>query len=112
MVAGDDGAHFVAGDTILSFRLSLDNKPRSAFALSREHVGGAQHVDDVPRFSRANQCRRALLVKIDAKKSGAPELAFVCVTALLLGAIDDLMNLCWRDGKSGTATADSHPKRR
>ena len=65
MVASDDSAHFVTGgvrssrffksprrrddeliggknqfggDTILSFRLSLDNKTRPAFALSREHV--------------------------------------------------------------------------
>ena len=139
MVAGDDSSHFITEGvrsscffkaprrrdheliggnnqfgchTILRFWLGRHDKTRPAFQLSRANICGTQHVDNVPRFSRANQCRRALLAKIDSKKSWAPELAFVCVTALLLVAIDDLMNLCRRDGKSGTATADSHPKRR
>src|SRR6266568_1368550 len=139
MIASDDGSHFVTGgvrssrffksprrcdheliggknqfgsDTILRFWLSFHDKTCPAFAFSREDICGAQHVDDVPRFSRADQCCRALLAKIDSKKSRAPKLAFVCVTALLLVAIDNLMNLCWRDSESGIATADSHPKRR
>src|SRR5215471_4823036 len=46
------------------------------------------------------------------KESGAPQIAFVGVTAALLGAVKDLGNFFCRNRERGMAFAQFHPQRR
>ena len=99
MVAGDDSSHFITGgvrsscffksprrrdheliggknqfggDTILRFWLSLHDKTRPAFPLSRENICGTQHAEAVAQVAQFRERRRVGLFEIDMEEARTP----------------------------------------
>ena len=89
-------------------RECIVQQTRAALLFGGERFRGSKDFDDVPFFRRTDQRRRVRFFKIDMKKSRAPQVAFVVVTAALLGAINHLANLSGGNGEGGLIGAQFH----
>ena len=119
MIAGDDGADFVAGRarprrildaaggrddelvgrqhqfgrTILRERVRLNEQPAPAVVLGFECLLGRHGAQDFPRFGGRHQGGVVSFADLQAKIARAPEVAARRISTAFLDAIEDLFNL-------------------
>src|SRR2546421_1173063 len=119
MITGDYCSHFIAGgvrasgffrptsrrdDELVAGKNQLGRKStarfrqrivkhfRAPFFFRRYRGFGRENVNDAPCFRRTNDRSHVALLHIDMKKSRAPEVTFISITAALLDTVNDLVN--------------------
>ena len=74
------------------FRQRIVQHFRAPFFFRRYRGFGRENVNDAPFFRRTHDRSHVPLLHIDVKKSRAPEITFISVTAALLDTVNDLVN--------------------
>src|SRR5947209_13680905 len=100
------------GEAGAGFGQTFIEETRATFALGREHVRRVEHVYDLPGFGRSDQGRSVPARKLNLESARTPKVSFVRITAALLAAVDDLVNLMRPVIESGMFAAQFHPQRR
>src|SRR5205085_10884588 len=84
----------------------------AALAFQSKRGFWGEDFDNVPLFSRTDQGRTILFLKIDMKITRAPQIPLVGITTTLFGPVNDLMNVRGSDGEGRFTLAEFHPQRR